>query len=140
MLAGGALLSLAAPAFDGPSFDGQYFAGNVAGNASYLLLLDQARRMLGVADPELQGVPGVYDEGSSALVEGAKWAGNIWTQNSYGFGFASTAFLPDPLLTWLQTSFLCACSLTARMRFFPPPSHYIMGPADAPNFSAVYIL
>ena len=88
-----------------PSFDGHYFVGN-ATDASYLSLLDQARRMLSPADAELQAISGVYDEGSSALVEGAQWSGNIWTQNTYGFGFASTAFLPDPMLTWLQTSFL----------------------------------
>ena len=31
-------------------------------------------------------------------------AGNFWTQNSYGVGFASLPFLPQPQLTWMQTS------------------------------------
>ena len=89
-------------------FDGQYFAGhaNDAAGSSYLDLLDQARRMLSAADAELQVVTGVYDEANSALVEGAQWSGNIWTQNTYGFGLASPAFLPDPLLEWLRTSYL----------------------------------
>ena len=90
------------------SFDGQYFTGNAtdAAGASFLSLLDQARRMLSTADVELQAVAGVYDPLNSALVEGAQWSGNIWTQNTYGFGLAAPAFLPDPLLTWLRTSYL----------------------------------
>lgn len=32
--------------------------------------------------------------------------GNFWTQNSYGVGFASLPFLPQPQLQWMQTSFL----------------------------------
>jgi hypothetical protein len=96
------------PAVAAATFDGEYFSGNAssAAGGTHLELLDQARRMLSAADVELQVVGGVYDEGHFALVEGAKWSGNIWTQNTYGFGYASTAFLPDPMLRWLQTSFL----------------------------------
>jgi hypothetical protein len=89
-------------------FSNQYYNGvtSSAAGASHAELLDQARRMLSVADTEFMTPSGVYDEFNFAMVEGAKWTGNIWTQNTYGFGYASAPVLPDPLLTWLGTSYL----------------------------------
>lgn len=89
-------------------FAGQYFTG-VSSNSNgttHLELLDKARRMLSPADVEFQTVTGVYDSIHFGLTEGAQWYGNFWTQNSYGFGLSSVPFLPDPLLSWLQTSYL----------------------------------
>ena len=73
--------------------------------ATYVLHLDKARRMFS-PDSELQSISGTYDASTSALTEGADWAGNFWTQNSYGFGFAAASFLPNAVTSWLQTSYL----------------------------------
>ena len=47
-----------------------------------------------------------YDSEHFGATEGSVWVGNFWTQNSYGVGFASLPFLPQPQLQWMQTSFL----------------------------------
>ena len=62
--------------------------------------------MLSASDVEFQTVSGVYDSMHFGLAEGAQWSGNFWTQNSYGFGYSATGFLPNPMLHWLQTSYL----------------------------------
>eukprot|EP01050_Picozoa_sp_SAG11_P001222 SAG11_NODE_52_length_19809_cov_14.064231_7_plen_248_part_00 len=46
------------------------------------------------------------DKVNFGATEGSVWVGNFWTQNSYGVGFASLPFLPQPQRQWMQTSFL----------------------------------
>ena len=84
-------------------FDGTTTSSN---GSSYLTLLDSSYRMLAPSDAELMTVSGCVDGGESALTEGAQWAGNFWTQNSYGFAFSSTPFLHDAIVGYLQQSFL----------------------------------
>ena len=88
--------------------DNDYFVGNASTTAgeSYLTLLDAARRMIASADPsgELMTLANCYDPVADGLTEGAQWAGNFWTQNSYGFAFASQPFIEEPLATFLQHS------------------------------------
>ena len=89
-------------------FAGKFVTG-VAANASgtrFLERLDMARRMFSAGDPELMTFTGVYDSDHFGATEGSVWVGNFWTQNSYGVGFASLPFLPQPQLQWMQTSFL----------------------------------
>eukprot|EP01046_Picozoa_sp_COSAG06_P045887 COSAG06_NODE_6412_length_2944_cov_2.957118_2_plen_139_part_00 len=94
----------------GTPFSGHFVTG-VASNANgtrFLELADAARRMFAAGDPEaeLMTFSGVYDSAHFGATEGSIWSGNIWTQNSYGVGFASLPFLPQPQLQWLQTGFL----------------------------------
>jgi hypothetical protein len=87
------------------SFDGAFFAGD--GDDTYLALVDAARRLLSAADPkaEFMTLTGVLDGTTNALTEGAQWAGNIWTQNTYGFGLTAAPFLDAAQRAWLQTSY-----------------------------------
>ena len=62
--------------------------------------------MFSAGDEELMTFSGVYDQVHFGATEGSVWSGNIWTQNTYGAGFASLPFLPQPQLQWLQTGFL----------------------------------
>lgn len=107
----GALPVVAASAGDGTSaFSGHFFSG-VPSNGDgtrFLHLADAARRMFAAGDPEaeLMTMSGVYDSAHFGATEGSIWSGNIWTQNTYGVGFASLPFLPQPQLNWLQTGFL----------------------------------
>ena len=59
--------------------------------------------MFSAGDEELMTFSGVYDQVHFGATEGSVWSGNIWTQNTYGAGFASLPFLPQPQLQWLQT-------------------------------------
>ena len=78
-------------------FEGFYVSGETIDSnaASYVELLDVAWRLLSPADPkaELMSLSGVLDPDTNALTEGAQWAGNIWTQNTYGFGLSAVPFL-----------------------------------------------
>lgn len=91
-------------------FSGNYVSGIAthANGTRFLYLVDAARRMFAAGDPEaeLMTFSGVYDSSHFGATEGSIWSGNIWTQNSYGVGFASLPFLPQPQLNWLQTGFL----------------------------------
>eukprot|EP01051_Picozoa_sp_SAG22_P000778 SAG22_NODE_24_length_30194_cov_6.086327_11_plen_1024_part_00 len=91
------------------AFIGSYYDGisDTPAGAEYIQLLDQARRMLAPADPqaELTTLTGVYGADDHGLTEGSQWAGNFWTQNSYGFTYSAAAILPQPITQWLQTSF-----------------------------------
>ena len=94
---------------DGPvAFNGAFFSGvSLSENGTrFLELADKARRMFAPGDAELPTLSGVYDPVNNAVVEGVQWAGNQWTQNSYGLGVTATPFLQEPHLTWLQTSYL----------------------------------
>ena len=62
--------------------------------------------MFSAGDEELMTFSGVYDQVHFGATEGSVWSGNIWTQNTYGAGFASLPFLLQPQLQWLQTGFL----------------------------------
>jgi hypothetical protein len=89
-------------------FSGHFISGHftsAAGN-EYLSLLDVARRMFSVGDTEFMTIAGTYDPAAQGLTEGAQWAGNFWTQNSYGFAFSSQPFLTEPVRSWLGISFL----------------------------------
>ena len=128
-------------------FHGQYFSGltTTSNGSEFLGLLDKARRMFSSADLELQTlrcfetsvtllvlvyfalsdllpVPGsmVYDPVNNAVVEGSQWAGNQWTQNSYGLGVSSTPFLQSPYITWcvsrLFSSLPCFKPLSCRLQ------------------------
>jgi hypothetical protein len=90
------------------SFAGQYFEATTtnANGSDFMNRLDQARRMFSAGDAELQTLTGVYDQHAFGVTEGAQWAGNFWTQNGYGVGFASLPFLQQPHLQWMQTAFL----------------------------------
>ena len=85
-----------------------YFAGENATTegGGFLELLDIARRMLAPSDAEFMTPSGCLDSEENAIVEGAGWPGNFWTQNYYGFGFSATPYLTEPLLAQLQTSYL----------------------------------
>ena len=104
------LLQLVRPGSASNSFAGNYFSGTTTNTngSNFLSLADAARRMFAAGDPEaeLMTFTGVYDSVHFGATEGSIWAGNIWTQNSYGVGFASLPFLPEPQRTWLQTGFL----------------------------------
>jgi hypothetical protein len=90
------------------SFEGEYISGvaTSSNGTAFLTRLDAARRMFSAGDPELMTFTGVYDSEHFGATEGSVWVGNFWTQNSYGVGFASLPFLPQPQLQWMQTSFL----------------------------------
>ena len=87
-------------------FDGRYFTGTSSSNdTSYIELLDVARRMISTSDELYQTTAGTLDYGENAFAEGAQWAGNIWTQNTYGFGFAAAPFLNTAQTAQLENSF-----------------------------------
>jgi len=88
-------------------FDGEYFSGTASNgsNTSYLELLDIARRMISPADTHFQTPTGVLDDVQNGMTEGAQWAGNFWTQNSYGFGLASAPFLDASQSRHLETAY-----------------------------------
>jgi hypothetical protein len=90
------------------NFESQYISGtaNSAEGKEYLHLVDFARRLLHPSDTHYQTPTGVLDYGENAFVEGALWAGNIWTQNTYGFGYAATPYLNLAQTTAIQTSYL----------------------------------
>jgi hypothetical protein len=89
------------------SFEGEYFAGTAVNgaNTTYLELLDIARRMISPADTHFQTPSGVLDSTQNGLTEGAQWAGNYWTQNSYGFGLAAVPFLDASQSRQLETAY-----------------------------------
>lgn len=90
------------------SFAGHFFKATTTNpnGTDFMNRLDQARRMFSAGDTELQTLTGTYDQHAFGITEGAQWAGNFWTQNGYGVGFASLPFLPQPQLQWMQTAFL----------------------------------
>eukprot|EP01043_Picozoa_sp_COSAG02_P018257 COSAG02_NODE_848_length_16553_cov_21.228577_14_plen_315_part_00 len=102
------LALLVSAAARGDTFDGQFVSGTATNQngTKFLDLLDSARRMFSAGDPELMTLSGVYDSVHFGATEGSVWSGNIWTQNSYGVGYASLPFLPQPQLQWMQTGFL----------------------------------
>jgi hypothetical protein len=93
---------------DASKFSGQFFSGTYGSvqGKNYLGLLDQARRMLSPADVEVMTISGLLFPTENALIEGAAWGGNIWTQNTFGFGLSAPPFLPDSTLQALSTSYL----------------------------------
>jgi len=89
------------------AYNGQYISGSSSSNTTdHLRLLNLARRMLSTSDPQYQTPTGTLDYGYNAFAEGAQWSGNIWTQNTYGFGYAATPFLNRAQKTQLATSYL----------------------------------
>ena len=114
-------------------FGGKFVSGvsTNANGSTFLSNLDHARRMFSAGDEELQTFSGVYDRVHFGATEGSVWSGNIWTQNTYGAGFSSLPFLPQPQLQWLQT--------VCHMAWIPHPSSapplplacWMDAPADA---------
>ena len=90
------------------NYDGQYISGTSTSSASseFLSLTDFARRLIAPSDINYQTPTGVLDYGENAFSEGALWAGNVWTQNTYGYGYSSTPFLNLAQTTTIQTSYL----------------------------------
>ena len=92
----------------GFNYDGLYISGTATSSASseFLSLSDFARRLIAPSDINYQTPTGVLDYGENAFSEGALWAGNIWTQNTYGYGYSATPFLNLAQTTTIQTSYL----------------------------------
>jgi hypothetical protein len=85
---------------EGSRYDGEFCMGT--GDTSYLRLIDESFSFF---TPNA-GVPNLamlYKPEWDTFVEGAGWNA-WWIQNSYGFSYAATPFLPEPWFSTLQRS------------------------------------
>ena len=77
---------------DAAAFEGQFFSGQ--GDASFLGLLDVARRQWSSTESTFQSAQMLYRGDWDAMVEGPTWDG-WWTQNSYGPTLTALPFMDD---------------------------------------------
>jgi hypothetical protein len=83
-----------------PQFEGRHYRGR--GDAEYLRLLDDARRMF-EPDPQFQNLSMLYMPAWNGFVEGPTWDA-WWIQNSYGTTYCALPFLEEPYRTFLQNA------------------------------------
>jgi len=81
-------------------YEGRFCSGN--GDVTYLQLIDESFAFIH-PNSVVPNLSMLYKPEWNTLVEGAGWGG-WWIQNSYGFSYAATPFLPDPWFTLLQNS------------------------------------
>jgi hypothetical protein len=81
-------------------FEGKYCSG--AGDVAWLRLIDDSFAFFH-ANPRVPNVTMLYRPDWDTFSEGANWGG-FWVQNSYGFSYAATPFLPEPWFSTLQRS------------------------------------
>ena len=81
-------------------FEGKYCRGT--GDAAWLQLIDESFAFFH-ANPHVPNLTMVYQPDWDTFEEGAGW-GAWWIQNSYGFSYAATPFLPEPWFSTLQRS------------------------------------
>jgi hypothetical protein len=81
-------------------YDGKYCAGE--GDTEFLRLIDESFAFLH-PNPLVPNVAMLYRPDWDTFEEGANW-GEWWIQNSYGFSYAATPFLPEPWFSTLQRS------------------------------------
>ena len=81
-------------------YEGQFCTGE--GDVDYLRLIDESFAFFH-ANPVVPNVSMIYKPEWDTFVEGAGW-GAWWAQNSYGFSYAATPFLPEPWFSILQRS------------------------------------
>jgi hypothetical protein len=81
-------------------YEGVYCAG--IGDTDYLRLIDESFAFL-YPNPVVPNLSMVYKPDWDTFEEGAGW-GAWWIQNSYGFSYSVTPFLPEPWFSLLQNS------------------------------------
>ena len=81
-------------------YEGKFCSGS--GDKVYLQLIDESFAFLH-PNPVVPNLSMLYKPEWNTLVEGAGWGG-WWIQNSYGFSYSATPFLPEPWFTLLQNS------------------------------------
>lgn len=81
-------------------YRGKYCSGN--GDRAFLQLIDESFAFFH-PNPVVPNLTMIYNPEWDTFTEGAGW-GAWWIQNSYGFSYAVTPFLPEPWLSVLQNS------------------------------------
>ena len=81
-------------------YDGKFCRGS--GDVDFLRLIDESFAFFH-PNPTLPNLTMVYKPEWDTFSEGAGWNA-WWIQNSYGFSYASTPFLPEPWFSILQRS------------------------------------
>ena len=81
-------------------FEGRYCSGE--GDTTYLRLIDESFAFFD-PNPTVPNLAMLYKPEWDTFVEGAGWNA-WWIQNSYGFSYAATPFLPEPWFSVLQRS------------------------------------
>ena len=82
-------------------YNGKFCAG--AGDVEFLRLIDESFAFLH-PNPVVPNLAMVYKPEWDVLIEGANWDA-WWIQNSYGFSYAATPFLPEPWFSLQQQSY-----------------------------------
>lgn len=83
-----------------PVYEGRYCRGE--GDSTYLRLIDESFAFFD-PNPAVPNISMLYKPEWDTFVEGAGWNA-WWIQNSYGFSYAATPFLPEPWFSILQRS------------------------------------
>jgi hypothetical protein len=81
-------------------YDGEFCTGE--GDADFLRLIDESFAFFN-PNPAVPNLTMVYKPEWDTFVEGAGWDA-WWIQNSYGFSYSATPFLPEPWFSTLQRS------------------------------------
>jgi hypothetical protein len=81
-------------------YEGKFCAGE--GDAEFLRLIDESFAFFH-PNPAVPNLTMLYKPEWDTFEEGAGW-GAWWIQNSYGFSYAATPFLPEPWFSRLQRS------------------------------------
>jgi hypothetical protein len=81
-------------------YNGEFCSGE--GDTNFLRLIDQSFAFFS-PNPTVPNLAMLYKPEWDTFVEGAGWNA-WWIQNSYGFSYAATPFLPEPWFSTLQRS------------------------------------
>lgn len=82
-------------------YEGEYCSG--AGDVEFLRLIDESFAFFH-PNPTVPSLAMLYKPEWDVLIEGANWEA-WWIQNSYGFAYAATPFLPEPWFSLQQRSY-----------------------------------